>query len=531
VTKGTDLNRHRGLRALTDEVYNTVMAAAPVEASLLGDRRFDAALPDLSREGLNALAGKLDRLTAEVERLDVAGLSAGDQVTADVATHVVDHARHELRAGYVEFAAGRMAVRSAASPLLSDLPRLTLDTPEQADAYVRRCRGIPAFLGAAEARLRDGVAAGRAPAARLVAATIRQIDRYLATPPDADPLMLEGAGAALAAVLRDEVRPALARHRDVLAGDITPHARPDARVGLHQLGRDLIDQLASEYRKLGARVLSTSDVDEIFAQLRTAPALRFQTANQIRRAAEAALARAVSAVGEWVATVPRISCEMREIPAVEAPESTIAYYQAPPIDGSQPGRYYVNLSDPTTRTRFEAEALAFHESVPGHHTQIARALELDLPALQRVFYVTAFVEGWALYAERLADEMGLYSDDMARLGMLSFDSWRACRLVVDTGIHALGWSRDRAVEFMLANSPQALNNIANEVDRYIGWPGQALAYMAGRARIVALRRRAEAVLCARFDLPTFHDALLEHAAVPLWTLERLVDGWIAQQAG
>jgi uncharacterized protein (DUF885 family) len=221
---------------------------------------------------------------------------------------------------------------------------------------------------------------------------------------------------------------------------------------------------------------------------------------------------------------------VREIPAVEAPESTLAYYQPPPIDGSRPGHYYVNTSDPTSRSRFEAEALAFHESVPGHHTQIARALELDLPTLQRMFYVTAFVEGWALYAERLADEMGLYTDDVARLGMLSFDSWRACRLVVDTGLHALGWSRSRAIDFMRANSPQAVNNITNEVDRYIGWPGQALAYMAGRTRITALRQRAERALGPRFDISAFHDALLEHAAVPLWTVDWLVDDWIARRS-
>jgi uncharacterized protein (DUF885 family) len=560
--KGADLNPHRDLRALADEIYDTVLAAAPVEASLLGDRRFDAALSDLSRDGLTTLGGRFDRLAARVERIDVAGLSAGDRVTADVAAHVVDHARHELRAGYVEFAAGPMTsgatIGSAASALLTHLPKLTLDTPAHAAAYLQRCRGIPHHLLAAEARMRDGVAAGRAPAARLVAATIRQLDRYLATAPDADPLMPERGAVALETTLRDEVRPALARHRGVLAEQVAPHARPDARVGLcwlpggediyrdavrlhttapltpddlHLLGLDLIDELADEYRELGRRVLATSDVDEIFVQLRTAPALRFQSGDEIRGAAEAALARAQSAVGAWFGTLPRIPCEVRDIPAVEAPDSTLAYYQPPPVDGSRPGRYYVNVSDPASRSRFEAEALAFHESVPGHHTQIARALELDLPALQRVFYVTAFVEGWALYAERLADEMGLYSDDVARLGMLSFDSWRACRLVVDTGIHAFGWSRDRAVAFMRANCPQALNNIANEVDRYIGWPGQALAYMAGRSRIVALRQRAEAALGARFHLTAFHDALLEHAAVPLWTLERIVDGWSARQAG
>jgi uncharacterized protein (DUF885 family) len=515
-----------------------------------------------------ALSASLDRLAEELGRVDVATLPAGARVTVDVATHVVDFSRHELRAGYVQFAAGPMvsggAIGSAASALLTNLPKLTLDTPAQIDAYIERCRQIPAYLLAAEAQLHAGVAAGRVPAACLVAGTIRQVDRYLATDADADPLLVvdaAGTGGAnvrrdgLRTVLADEVRPALARHRTMLAGDIAPHARFDDRVGvcwlpdgeqvyreavrlhattsstpegLHQLGLDLIDQLTEEYRELGGRVLHTTGVDEIFRHLRTAPTLRFAAAREICDAAELALARATAAIGDWFATVPAIGCVVREIPEIEAPESTLAYYQPPPIDGSRPGRYYVNTSDPTSRSRFEAEALAFHESVPGHHTQIARALELDLPTLQRVFYVIAFVEGWALYAERLAHEMGLYTDDVARLGMLSFDSWRACRLVVDTGLHALGWSRSRAIDFMRANSPQAVNNIANEVDRYIGWPGQALAYMAGRTRITALRRRAERALGPRFDISLFHDALLEHAAVPLSTLEWLVDDWIGR---
>jgi uncharacterized protein (DUF885 family) len=553
------------VRALADEVYDTVVAASPLDASLMGDRRFDAALPDISPDGLAALSAALDRLAGEVEHIDVARLSAEARVTVDVATHVIAQARHEISAGYVKFAAGPMAsgatIGSAASTLLISMPKLTLDTPEQADAYIERCRRIPGHLRDAEAQLLDGVAIGHVPVARLVAATIRQLDRYLAIAAHVDPLLLRSDAPdrwhdALRTVLAGEVRPAIARHRAVLADQVAPHARADAHAGLcwlpdgeqtyhdaarlhtttastpqqlHQLGLDLIDQLAGEYRELGERVLQTTSTGEIFKRLRTAPALRFETADQVRAAAETALARAQAAVGGWFMTLPGIACEVREIPPVEAPESTLAYYQPPTIDGSRPGRYYINTTDPTTRTRFEAEALAFHESVPGHHTQIARALELDLPVLQRVFYVTAFAEGWALYTERLADEMGLYTDDLARLGMLSFDSWRACRLVVDTGMHALGWSRARAVEFMRANSPQAHNNIDNEVDRYIGWPGQALAYMAGRARIVGLRRRAERKLGARFELPAFHDAVLEHAAVPLWTLERLVDDWIARQ--
>jgi uncharacterized protein (DUF885 family) len=186
----------------------------------------------------------------------------------------------------------------------------------------------------------------------------------------------------------------------------------------------------------------------------------------------------------------------------------------------------VNTWDPTTRTRFESEALAFHESVPGHHLQISLAAELtELPRFRRLTAVNAYVEGWALYTERLSDEMGLYSGPLERLGMLAFDSWRSCRLVVDTGIHARGWSRREAVAYLREHSPLALNNIDNEVDRYISWPGQALGYKVGQLEILRLRAAAQQRLGDRFDIAGFHDAILGSGAVPLPVLAGLVDEW------
>jgi uncharacterized protein (DUF885 family) len=189
----------------------------------------------------------------------------------------------------------------------------------------------------------------------------------------------------------------------------------------------------------------------------------------------------------------------------------------------------VNVHAPTTRPRFEAAVLAFHESVPGHHLQIAIAQELPaLPAFRKQLDATAFVEGWALYTERLAEEMGLYADDLDRLGMLSFDAWRASRLVVDTGLHALGWSREQAIQFMLEHTALSRTNIENEVDRYITWPGQALAYKTGQRELWRLRREAEARLGTRFSLPAFHDVVLGQGAVSLPILARQVEAWVTQ---
>jgi uncharacterized protein (DUF885 family) len=229
--------------------------------------------------------------------------------------------------------------------------------------------------------------------------------------------------------------------------------------------------------------------------------------------------------------LPRTPCEVDDIPAYLAPYTTVAYYQQPHPDGSRPGTYFVNVYEPHTRPRHEAEVLAFHESVPGHHLQIAIAMERgELPAFRRYDGATVFVEGWALYTERLADEMGLYSGDTDRLGMLSFDSWRAARLVVDTGIHDMGWSREQAEAFLLENTPLAENNVVNEVDRYITTPGQALAYKTGQLEIRRLRAKAEAALGPSFSLPQFHAVVLGGGAVSMPVLRERVDAWI-ERAG
>jgi uncharacterized protein (DUF885 family) len=212
-----------------------------------------------------------------------------------------------------------------------------------------------------------------------------------------------------------------------------------------------------------------------------------------------------------------------------------AYYNQPSADGSRPGIFYVNTYEPSSRPRHTLPALVFHESVPGHHLQIALAQETEgLPRFRRLgagWMANAFVEGWALYTERLSDELGLYPNDLARYGMLGYQAWRACRLVVDTGMHALGWSRERAARFMEEHTATTQANIDNEIDRYITWPAQALSYMIGRREIVRLRERARAALGTRFDIRSFHGVVLGQGAVPLPVLDDLVTEWTATAGG
>jgi uncharacterized protein (DUF885 family) len=251
----------------------------------------------------------------------------------------------------------------------------------------------------------------------------------------------------------------------------------------------------------------------------------FGSRQEVFAKAETALDRARAAIPGWFGILPVSACVVVPIAEHEEKHSTIAYYRQPAVDGSRPGQYYINTSEPETRPRYEAEALAYHESIPGHHLQIAIAQELTgLPDFRRHLGPTAFFEGWGLYTERLADEMGLYSGDLDRIGVLSFDAWRACRLVVDTGIHALGWTRRQAIDFTLEHTALAENNVSNEVDRYIVWPGQALAYKIGQLELLRMRDEARRDLGPAFDIRAFHDAVLGNGALGLKPLGQIVAG-------
>jgi uncharacterized protein (DUF885 family) len=363
----------------------------------------------------------------------------------------------------------------------------------------------------------------------------------------------------LGAALTGIAKPAFARYREFLRAKIAPVARPQDKAGLsfipggdedyarrirlettvtrtpeqlHRLGLDEIARIRRELGELGQKVLGTSDIAEIQKKLRTDPAMHFATADEVEAKAGENLARAKAAIPNWFRVLPKADCEVKVMGMFEAPYSTIAYYREGASDGSRPGYYMINTYRPETRPRYEAEALAFHESIPGHHLQIAIAQELQgIPEFRKHLGATSFVEGWALYTERLANEMGLYSGDLDRIGMLSYDAWRASRLVVDTGLHSMGWSRQQAIDYMVANTVLAENNIANEVDRYLGDPGQALAYKVGQLEILALRDEARRKLGDKFDIKEFHDVVLRNGAIPLPVLREQVEAWIAATEG
>jgi prolyl oligopeptidase len=300
---------------------------------------------------------------------------------------------------------------------------------------------------------------------------------------------------------------------------------------IHQIGLGEVERIRGEMLKIKGQVKFAGSLQEFFVFLRTDPQFYYKTPEELFAAYEAVSKRIDPNLVRLFGTLPRMPYGVRAIPATSAPNTTTAYYQGPASDGSRAGYYYVNLYRPEVRPKYEMEVLTSHEAVPGHHLQIALAMEQEsLPKFRRNAGYTAYVEGWALYSESLGEQLGLYQDPYAKFGQLTYDMWRAVRLVVDTGMHAKGWSRQQAIDFFKDNAAKTEADIVNEIDRYISWPGQALAYKIGQLRLLALRAEAQQKLGERFDIRKFHDTLLATGAIPLDLVEVNMRRWMSRQA-
>jgi uncharacterized protein (DUF885 family) len=538
-------------RDLADRYWENLLELDPLIGTEIGDDRYDDRLPDPSEEGLVRRQVIHRGALESLDRFDRAALSVDLRTTLDVLEAI---ARREL--DDVALRLDRFHVVShllGPGPLLAILSSLQrADTSERATKYVARLEAFPSYLEEVGKVAMDGARAGQTQPALVVDRSIAQVERLLALAPEASPGMEPVKDAPdshreqVAGVLRERVWPAYARYLETLReyrrsaresiglldlpnGDVIYAALIKGFTTLtldpkevHRIGLEQLEQIKEERQQIADR-LGHSDAAAAIAE-RTASGQNTAKAREdLVRIAEEQVQRSWEAAPAYFGRLPRANCTVKAVEEFREKDEPMAFYYPPTADGSRAGIYYINTGDLTERPLHLLAGVTFHEANPGHHFQISIDMEFtERPRLRRFGGIgagSAFAEGWGLYSERLADEMGLYEDDYQRLGMLDAQGWRANRLITDTGIHALGWDRERAIDQMLqAGPPRAAAEI--EIDRYISWPGQALAYKIGQIEIERWRAEAAERSGPDFSLKDFHDRLLALGSLPLSTLDR-----------
>ncbi len=557
----------RRLHALFDDYWERTAHEYPEWATWRGDHRFDDRLTDAAPAARDRRDAQERDWLARAEAIDAAALAPTDRVSREIfifeRRQQVDEQAHP---GWRTLSlAAQGGFQTELFALFQIMP---MDDAAQARNWLARLAAVPARTAQELHWLEQGIALGWVPARPVLRRVLAQIDAQLAPADDhspfVEPLRRLGSGiapaeqAALRAqalqLLRLQVRPAWQRLRDFVAGPylgaapaagglgrypggaqvyallIRQHTtQPLGAQALHQTGLQEVERLQREIERAKADAGFAGSADAWIEQLTRDPQQYHASADALLAGYRDIAKRIDPQLPGLFAELPRAPYGVRAMPA-HLGAGAADYYESPDLDGRRPGWFNVNALAWPTRPRWGMEALVAHETVPGHHLQIARAVELGaLPAFRRDAGFTAFTEGWALYAESLGPELGLYRDPASRFGFLQMQIWRAARLVVDTGLHALGWSRERAVDVLCAATRFERSVCEAETDRYLSWPAQALAYTTGQMAIVALRDRARAALGERFDLRRFHNAVLDQGSVPLPVLEAAIDDWIAQQ--
>jgi uncharacterized protein (DUF885 family) len=553
----------RQVTALADEVMQTALTRSPEIATILG-------LPGMRHEGLS------DNSLAALRRYEAEDDAFAARVLA------IDPAPLVGRAEYVTLGFLREAAQSGAQGRVChneywagvnqmfgwqvSLPRLAQVQPVGTDDLraqaLTRWRGLPRQIDNEIANLREGLRLGYSAPRVNVQRVIQQMEELVAMPPAespfASPMQRDSTPAfrqQFEQVMANDLYPAIRRYRDFLVNEYLPASRESVGIvgnpggpdcyraavrsfttldvpaqEIHEIGLREMDKIQAEMRSIAQRSFNTTDVPGLLESFRTDPRYLFRTREEIVAYAQAAIERGKAAMPRWFGRLPQADVIIEPYPEFEEKSAPGGAYETPSEDGTRPGKYRINTYKPEEQTRVGVESTAFHESIPGHHLQLAIAQERrDAHIITRFMGNSGYSEGWGLYSERLADEMGLFSSDMDRMGLLSNEALRAARMVVDPGLHVLGWTRDQAVEYMLSHTAENRQAVENEVDRYIGWPGQATAYMLGNLEIRRLREMAQRELGDRFDIRAFHDRILENGSVPLPFLRENVERWIAAE--
>ena len=557
-------NAQKKLHALFDEEWEFRLKADPLFATAVGDHRFDDRLPSLSLADLTAQSEDRRRFRERLLSIDRAALSEDDRVSYDLFKREMDDA---IRAVEVHAYRFRINADSGFHMDIAQLPEeVPLSNAREYRNYIARLRGIPEYFRQNVELLREGLRTGwTIPRAVLRGydATIRAHvvedpaqSRFWAPfakfpesvpPSEREPLQHEGADA-----IREAVIPAYRSLLEFFIREYVPGARQTIGASDMVNGREYydflvrhfttVDTTSDEIHRLGLEEVRRIrlEMDGVMRQagftggfaaflkfLRTDPRFYAKTPEELLEKASRIAKRADGKLPSLFRLMPRQPYGVEPVPADIAPKYTGGRYVPAPLDSKKAGTYWVNTHALESRPLYTQESLTLHEAVPGHHLQIALAKELpDLPKFRRYIYIDAFGEGWGLYCEHLGLEMGFYTDPYSNFGRLTYEMWRACRLVVDTGLHTMGWTRQQAIDYLAANTALSLHEVTTETDRYISWPGQALAYKMGELKIRELRAKAEKALGPRFDVRDFHDAVLSGGTVTLPILEQRIDFYI-----
>lgn len=555
----------RSFHDLLETEWEYGMQESPTWASSLGDRRWNDRWEDVSLSAIERRAQHNVELVGRLAKIDRAQLGAADQLSYDLF-------RYEAELDIDSHAARLWTLptnqRDGVQFTDDFATSLRFETVKDYEDWIARLRALPGHLKQVEELMRLGITEKRTHARQVVEVVSSQLGKQLVPDPKQSPFykpfgqfpstLAETDRTRLSregeAAIRDAVVPAYQRFREFFDRQYLPACTeqagawqwPDAEKTyafccrkftttemtpseIHELGLREVERISSEMDRVMAQVQWKGTRNEFFEHLRSDERFYYKTSEELLLAYRATAKRVDPLLVKLFKTIPRLPYGVEPIPESAAPNTTAAYYRPPAADGSRAGTFFVNLYRPRMRPRYEMMALTMHEAVPGHHLQFALAFEQgELPKFRRYGNgATAFVEGWALYSESLGDEVGLYDDPYSKFGQLTYEIWRACRLVVDTGIHAKKWTRKQAIDYLLSHSAKTELDVENEIDRYITWPGQALAYKVGELKIKELRARATEALGAKFDLREFHDVILRNGAIPLKVLEGQVDAWIA----
>jgi uncharacterized protein (DUF885 family) len=555
------------LHGLFDAEWERGLRENPIEASFVGDRRYDDRWPDRSTDAIARSHAENLRVLETLAAIPPEQLDESDRLNRDLFGRVYrdEVAAYEWGLQYLPITQ-RRGVQSANQ--IAEL--LPFATAKDYENWISRLNAIGPYVDQTIALMREGMRRGLTQPRIIMERVPAQISRQVVTDPASSPFYkpflvmpaelpasdqdrLRSAGRA---AIEREVVPAYRRLQAFFNEEYLPACRTSVGIWdtpggvdwyrqrvrwftttdltpdqIHEIGLEEVARIRGEMQKVIERVGFKGSFEEFLAFLRTDPRFRYTDPDRLLEAYLAMAKRVDPQLPKYFGRLPRMPYGVRPIPAESAPDTTTAYYQSPSLDGRRAGYYYVNLYKPEERPTYEIPVLTIHEAVPGHHLQIALAQELgEQPKFRRDFEATAFVEGWALYSESLGEEMGFYDDPYDKFGQLTYEMWRAVRLVVDTGMHHKRWTRERAIEFFKANAPKTELDIVNEIDRYIAWPGQALAYKIGELRIKELRRSASATLGSRFDLREFHDVVLGSGAIPLDVLQQNVERWVRDRS-